>query len=60
MFNTVVGAGAGAASRYGSGSDQMMRFLAAPAPDPEEFCHGGGSYFLTRLDPDLDLNYFFG
>jgi hypothetical protein len=34
MFNTIVGAGAvetGAASRYGSGSDQMMRFLAAPA-----------------------------
>jgi hypothetical protein len=36
MFNTIVGAGAGAASRYGSGSssgsDQMMRLLAAPAP----------------------------
>jgi hypothetical protein len=33
MFNTIVGAGAvgaGAASRYGS--DQMMRLLAAPAP----------------------------
>jgi hypothetical protein len=28
----VVGARAGAASRYGSGSDQMMRLLAAPAP----------------------------
>jgi hypothetical protein len=35
MFNTIVGAGAagaGAASRYGSGSDQKMRLLAAPAP----------------------------
>jgi hypothetical protein len=30
MFNTIVGAGAGAASNYGS--DQMMRLLAAPAP----------------------------
>jgi hypothetical protein len=35
MFYTIVGAGAvgaGAASRYGSGSDQKMRLLAAPAP----------------------------
>jgi hypothetical protein len=39
MFNTIVGAGAvgagaGAASRYGSfsGSDQKMRLLAAPPP----------------------------
>jgi hypothetical protein len=37
MFNTIVragavGGGAGAASRYGSGSDQKMRLLAAPAP----------------------------
>jgi hypothetical protein len=37
MIDTIVGAGAvgaGAASRYGSGSgiDQMMRLLAAPAP----------------------------
>jgi hypothetical protein len=35
MINTIVGAGAvgaGAASRYGSGYDQMMRLLAAPAP----------------------------
>jgi hypothetical protein len=31
MFNTIVGArAAAAASRYGSGSDQMMRLLAAP------------------------------
>jgi hypothetical protein len=38
MFNTNVGAeavGAGAASRYGSGSDQKMRLLAAPAPNTE-------------------------
>jgi hypothetical protein len=35
MFNTIFEAGAvgaGAASRYGSGSDQMMRLLVAPAP----------------------------
>jgi hypothetical protein len=35
MFNTIVGAGAvgaGATSCYGSGSDQIMRLLAAPAP----------------------------
>jgi hypothetical protein len=35
MFNTIVGAGAvgaGAASCYGSGSDQKMQLLAAPAP----------------------------
>jgi hypothetical protein len=35
MFNTIVGVGAvggGAASPYGSGSDQMMRLLLAPAP----------------------------
>jgi hypothetical protein len=35
MLNTIVGAGAvraGAASRYGSGSNQKMRLLAAPAP----------------------------
>jgi hypothetical protein len=31
MFNTIVGIGAGAASRYGSGSDQKMRLLPAPA-----------------------------
>jgi hypothetical protein len=36
FFNTIfgdgdVGAGGGAASHYGSGSDQMMRLLAAPA-----------------------------
>jgi hypothetical protein len=30
MINTTVGAGA--ASRYGSGFDQKMRLLAAPAP----------------------------
>jgi hypothetical protein len=30
MFNTYVGAGA--AMRYGSGSDQMMQLLASPAP----------------------------
>jgi hypothetical protein len=41
-FNTIVGAGtvgagAGAALRYdsGSGYDQMIRLLAAPAPAPQ-------------------------
>jgi hypothetical protein len=35
MFNAIVGTGAvgaGAASHYGSGSDQKVRLLAAPAP----------------------------
>jgi hypothetical protein len=35
MFNTILGpgaVGARAALRYGSGSFQMMRLLAAPAP----------------------------
>jgi hypothetical protein len=31
MFNTIVGAGAGAASRYGFGFDQKMRLYAGPA-----------------------------
>jgi hypothetical protein len=38
MFNNIVGTGAvgaGAASRYGSGSDQKMRLLVAPAPAPQ-------------------------
>jgi hypothetical protein len=35
MFNTIVGAGA--ATRYGSGSDQKMRLLAAPAPAPQHW-----------------------
>jgi hypothetical protein len=40
MFNTIVGAiaeeaGSGAASRYGSGSDQMMQLLEGPAPAPQ-------------------------
>jgi hypothetical protein len=34
MFNNIVGA----ASRYGSGSDQMMRLLAALAPQHSFFC----------------------
>jgi hypothetical protein len=63
LFNTifrtgVVGAGAGAASRYGSDSDQMMRLLAAPAPQhwlwvcnftffsPENFTHCYRLYVL--------------
>jgi hypothetical protein len=37
MFNTFVGAGAGAASRNGSGSDQKMRLLAAPALAPQHW-----------------------
>jgi hypothetical protein len=40
MFNTIAGAeavGAGAASCYGSDSDQMVQLLAAPAPDPQHW-----------------------
>jgi hypothetical protein len=39
-FNIIVGAwavGAGAASLYGSGSDQKMRLLAAPASAPQHW-----------------------
>jgi hypothetical protein len=46
MFITIVGArvvGSGVASRYGSGSDsvsdQMMRLLAAPAPQHCKIVH---------------------
>jgi hypothetical protein len=35
MFYSIVGAGA--SSRYGSGSDQKMRLLAAPAPQHWSF-----------------------
>jgi hypothetical protein len=35
MFKTIVGAGA--ALRYGSGSDQKMRLFAAPAPAPQHY-----------------------
>jgi hypothetical protein len=45
MYNTFVEAGvigAGAASRYGSGSDQMMRLLLAPAPQQCNF-------YISRL-----------
>jgi hypothetical protein len=38
MKNTTVGAGA--ASRYGSGSDQKRRLLAAPAPAPQHWFFG--------------------
>jgi hypothetical protein len=47
MFNTIVGAGAvGAASRYGSGSgsDQKMRLLAAPAPQHWSLLYMRGGY----------------
>jgi hypothetical protein len=42
LFNTIFGAGAvGAASRYGSDSDQKMRLLAAPASarSPKNLLH---------------------
>jgi hypothetical protein len=44
FFNTIVGA-VGAASRYGSGSgsDQKMRLLAAPAPQHWFESFSGGS-----------------
>jgi hypothetical protein len=41
MFITIVGAGA--ASCYRSGSDQMMRLLAAPAPQHSEVPNRAGS-----------------
>jgi hypothetical protein len=47
MFNTIVGAGAvgaGAASRYGAGSDQKMRLLAPPAPQ-----HCWQMYIFSKL-----------
>jgi hypothetical protein len=46
MINTTVGAGAGAASHYGSGSDHKMRLLAAPC--------GSGSTTLA-ITPLLGL-----
>jgi hypothetical protein len=36
MMNMKFGVGAGAASRYGPGSDQMMRLLAATAPQHQK------------------------
>jgi hypothetical protein len=48
MFNTTVGAGARAASRYGSGSDQMMRLLAALAPAPEHCVFWISNKFFFR------------
>jgi hypothetical protein len=41
MLNNTIRAGAaGAASRYGSGSDQMMRLLAALAQAPQHCVQG--------------------
>jgi hypothetical protein len=48
MINTIVGAGA--ASRYGSGSDKKMRLLAAPAP---QHC-----FYFIRLGK-LSFSVFF-
>jgi hypothetical protein len=50
MFNTIVGTGAvgaGAASRYGSGSNQKMRLLAAQAPAPQHCQIVTGPKLLT-------------
>jgi hypothetical protein len=60
MFSTIVGAGAGAASRYGSGSDQKMRLLAAPAPQHwfssnGEHYVGEGEELNLRCGTCLDL-----
>jgi hypothetical protein len=55
MFNTIFGAGAvgaGAASRYGSGSDQKMRLLAAPAP---LHCYKVSQYFLIYVEIIRDI-----
>jgi hypothetical protein len=55
MYFTTVGAGAvgaGAASRYGSGSDQKMRLLAAPAPQHwyNELVRYSSKIFYGRYD----------
>jgi hypothetical protein len=62
MLNTIVGAGAvgaRAASRYGSGSgsDQKMRLLAAPAPQHLlSYSQLRQNYFLTEcIDVFLQL-----
>jgi hypothetical protein len=56
MIYTIVRAravGAEAASRYGSGSYQMMRLLAAPAPQ-----HCVQQYFiLFRRSTTLDIEF---
>jgi hypothetical protein len=59
MFNTIVGAGA--ASRYGSGSDQMMRLLAAPAAPPQLCSKPSFSTttFIQIDDDDDDNDKFF-
>jgi hypothetical protein len=63
MFNTIVGAGAvraGAASRYGSGSDQMMRFLAAPAPQHwfSRLTEGTCKLLLITVSLGCKLHFF--
>jgi hypothetical protein len=52
MFNTIVGAGA--ASRYGSGSDQKMRLLAAPAP--QHWYEHNVSYMLLPSNCALNIS----
>jgi hypothetical protein len=52
MFNTFVVAGAvgvGAASRYGSGSDQMMQLLAAPAPQHCVLQENKNEFLITKI-----------
>jgi hypothetical protein len=67
MFNTIVGpgavgarAGAGATWRYGSGSDQKMRLLAAPPPAPQHWFNlnfSPKSFFVTdRLQQEQLLH----
>jgi hypothetical protein len=59
MFNTIVGArtvGAGAALRYNTGSDQMMRLLAAPAP---QHCFKS-KFLLNKFREEIWLKIYLG
>jgi hypothetical protein len=64
MINTTVGAvagaGDGAASRYGSGSDQKRRLLAAPALAPAPQHNKGEAYHnaaLATIDRASNIKY---
>jgi hypothetical protein len=48
MFNTIVGAGAWAASCYGSGSDQMMQLQLRNTHINGRFCSYGKIYAMCN------------
>jgi hypothetical protein len=59
LLNTIFVAravGAGAALRYGSGSDQMMRLLAAPAP---QHCFKS-KFFLKKFREEIWPKIYLG